>query len=268
MKWVKSARKWMMVSLAVSICFFALAAGAFAYQESEVTAWKVSGEITVDGNLDEWNKSSFITLNQEGQLFRDANQWFGESDFSAQVYLMWDEDNLYIAAEVNDDTPFMYREGFPPDLADSLAFYFGLDPNADPNRTEYLPTDFRIVLILDDFMFNTCIDRTMLADPMGIETIGDYGDDQAFEGYEAAIASSGKSYTFEAKIPWVNFSSDQIPVFTPAAGVQIGFNAEATDLDFPCPGVATPGICWTGSGNCSSNPSQWGVLIFKDGGLQ
>lgn len=32
--------------------------------------------------------------------------------------------------------------------------------------------------------------------------------------------------------------------------------------------ITTPGLCWTGSASCSSDPSQWGVLIFRDGGLQ
>lgn len=269
MKWVQVKNKWMVLTLAMVICVFSASSGILAYQGEEVTAWKLSGEIKIDGKLDEWDKTSYVSLNRVEQIWRDANQWTDESDLSARVFLMWDEENLYVAAEVADDTPFMYREGFPPDLADSLTLYLGLAPTADPQRTSYLPTDFRIVLILDDYLFNTCIDRTMVADPMGIHTIGDYGEEQAFVGYEAAIAKAGnKNYTFEAKIPWINFSSDQIPVFTPADGVQIGFCAEMSDLDFPCPGVATPGICWTGSGTCNSNPSEWGVLIFRDGGRQ
>jgi hypothetical protein len=267
--WVRSKTNLLVHLIAAGVLFCAFTSGALAYHDSSVIAWKATGEIAVDGNLDEWNKVSFVRLDREEQLFRDANQWFGESDLSASVYIMWDETNLYIAAEVIDDTPLMYREGFPPDLADSLILYLGFDPDADPHRTDYLPRDFRIILIIDDYYFNTCIDRSMVADPMGIETIGDYGDDQAFDGYEAAVSIiDGGSYAFEAKIPWSNFSSDQIPVFVPADGVEIGFCVEMSDLDFPCPGVATPGICWTGSGECNSNPSQWGVLTFRDGGLQ
>ena len=269
-KWINSrATKCMMKILMIGILVCVLTPGIFANQKSSVTAWRLSEEIILDGRLDEWNMTSPIILNNEEQLFRDANQWFGESDLSAHVYVMWDEINLYIAAEINDDTPFMYREGFPPDLADSLVLYFGLDPTADPHRTTYLSTDFRILLVLDDYLFNTSIDRTMVCNTLGIETIGDYGDEQAFEGYEAAIhAADRQSYVFEARIPWKNFANDQISVFIPEDGVEIGFNVEMNDLDFPCPGVATPGICWTGSGECKEDPSQWGVLTFRDGGLQ
>lgn len=255
-----------MIALSIGLLVCMLASSAAAYHDLSAIAWKVS-EINIDGDLGEWNKTSPIILNTEEQVFRDANQWFGESDLSARVYMMWDETNLYLAAEVNDDTPFMYREGFPPDLADSLVLYFGLDPTSDPERTSYCPTDFRILLILDDYLFNTSIDRTMVCDTLGLESIGDYGDEQAFQDYEAAIhVIDRESYVFEAKIPWSNFSNDKLPLFIPEDGVEIGFNVEMNDLDFPCPGVATPGICWTGSGDCQSDPNQWGVLKFRDGG--
>jgi len=38
-------------------------------------------------------------LDRDEQVFRDANQWFGETDLSAKIYVMWDDANLYIAAE-------------------------------------------------------------------------------------------------------------------------------------------------------------------------
>jgi hypothetical protein len=238
-----------------------------AYQGEPAIAWKAPDEIVIDGSLEDWNRTSPITLAFVEQVFRDANQWFGETDLSADVYVMWDVDNLYVAALVKDDTPFMYREGFPADLADSLVLYMGLDPTNDPERTGYAPTDFRVLLILDDYLFNTAIDRSMVSDTLGLDSVGEYGDEQALSGYEVVIASVDKeSYVFEAKIPWSNFSNDQIPEFVPADGLTIGFNVELNDLDFPCPGVATPGICWTGRGECINDPSQWGAILFRDGG--
>lgn len=53
----------------------------------------------------------------------------------------------------------------------------------------------------------------MVEDKAGITTIGDYGDEQALQGYEAAINAVGKDmYVFEAKIPWPNFASEEIPL--------------------------------------------------------
>lgn len=256
--------------LAALILLFVMACAVFhasAYQGELVEAWKTDGDIVIDGNLEEWNLTSSIILNRKEQVFRDANQWFGEDDLSAAVYFMWDEQNLYLAAQINDDTPYMYREGFPPDLADSIVLYFGTNPQSDPHRTSYDSSDFRVVLILDDYLFNTAIDRDMVADPGGIFTIGDYGDEQALDGYEAAIKELEKGvYVFEAKIPWSNFASDQIPLLEISEGLEIGFNVEMNDLDFPCPGVATPGICWTGSEQSRTSPSLWGRLVFRTGG--
>ncbi len=256
---------WVLILLLISLP--ALAPRTLAYREQVVEAWQVTDAIVIDGKLEDWNLSSPIVLDRAEQVFRDANQWFGETDLSARIYVMWDDANLYIAAEINDDTPFMYREGFPPDMADSIVLYFGTDSASDPNRASYVSSDFRVVLILDDYYFNTAIDREMVEDKAGITTIGDYGDEQALEGYEAAINAVGKEvYVFEAKIPWSNFASEELPLIKISDGLEIGFNVEMNDLDFPCPGVATPGISWIGSGQSSTDPSHWGKLIFKTGG--
>ena len=69
--------------------------------------------MTIDGNLGEWNTESAAVMNTAEQVVRDVGQWTDESDLSVQAYLMWDEDNLYLGATILDDTPFMYREGFP-----------------------------------------------------------------------------------------------------------------------------------------------------------
>jgi hypothetical protein len=153
-----------MVVLTVGIVMGMASPQIVAYQGEPAKAWRAYSGIAINGDLEEWNKTSPISIKMEKQLFRDANQWFGETDLSADVYVMWDAHNLYIAAVVNDDTPFMYREGFPADLADSLVIYMGLNPASDPVRTSYDPTDFRVLLILDDYLFNTAIDRSMVSD--------------------------------------------------------------------------------------------------------
>ena len=116
---------WVLILLLISLP--ALAPRTLAYREQVVEAWQVTDAIVIDGKLEDWNLSSPIVLDRAEQVFRDANQWFGETDLSARIYVMWDDANLYIAAEINDDTPFMYREGFPPDMADSIVLYFGTE---------------------------------------------------------------------------------------------------------------------------------------------
>lgn len=238
------------------------ASACLAYTDDVVICRRLAGNAVIDADLGEWDTTSPIVLDSKNQLVRDASQWTGTEDLSAHVYVMWDEASLYLAARVQDDTPFMYREGFPPDLADAIVLQFGTDPNSDPNRKSYDPTDFRLTMIIDDYLFNTGLDREMVAEKRGLDTRGDGGDEQILEGYEYAVAEVDGGYVFEARIPFANFSNDRLPLLTPRNGMMIGFNISIFDLDFPCPGVATARMVWTRNAGVDTNPSTWGALTF------
>ena len=240
----------------------ALCASALAYSDNNVIAHKVATPLTIDGDLSDWDTSSAITVNTVDKVVRDVGQWTDENDCAFDVYVMWDEENLYVAANVADDTPFMYREGFPPDMADSLVLFFSVDPEADPARTAYTATDFRLTQIIDDYDFCNGIDREMIEDNAGFETVGDDGCDQVLEGFECALTETDNGYVYESKIPLANFANDNIPRLVPADGVTIGFEVGMFDLDFPCPGVATVRMQASGSDEVDTNPSLWGTLTF------
>lgn len=260
----KNLKGRMLLSILALVLTLSMCAGALAYSDSNVTAYKASGTITIDGDLSEWDTTSAVTANTEQQAVRDVGQWTGPEDCSFDVYTMWDEDNLYLAATVLDDTPFMYREGFPPDMADSLVVFFSTDPDADPGRTEYTANDFRLTQIIDDYDFCNGIDRDMIADNKGFETVGEDGDLQVLEGFECADAEIEGGYTFECKIPWSNFANENIARLVPETGMTIGFECAMFDLDFPCPGVATVRMEACGSEDADTNPSLWGTLTFAE----
>lgn len=92
---------------------------------------------------------------------------------------MWDEENLYLGVDIKDDTPFVYREGFPLDELDAIIFFLSTNPDADPARTAYEATDWRWTTSVEDYYgdwFNY-IDRSMVADNKGYDTVGEYGDE-------------------------------------------------------------------------------------------
>lgn len=251
--------KWVgWVGLALALGFVGL-----AQDTPEASAWQVTEPVTVDGSLEEWNKSAPVTISKASQLTLGGYLWGGSYDLSATIYLMWDADNLYIGAEIQDDVPFTARPGFKPDEADSIGIYLSTNPAADPGREAYEPTDFRILLMTDGYDFYTAIDRDMLQDPMGIETGGMYGDEQVIEGYEAAVVETRRGCVFEAKIPWSALASELIPKFTPEPGVKVGFDLEINDIDMPCPGVESKSMAWTGSSAIRTSPAEWGVLVFQ-----
>lgn len=244
-------------------CILVPAVTAVADEKPNLDAHKAPGEVVIDGSLDEWILDSSADITEKEQLVRDEGQWTDASDLNLKVYAMWDEDNLYLAGSIMDDTPFMYREGFPPDMADSLVVFICTDPGADPERTEYVAEDFRVTMVIDDYYFNTGIDREMIADNKGFETVGEDGDDQVLDGYECAVEEVDGGYTFEMVIPWENFSNDEIPVFVPEDGTVTAFEVGMFDLDFPCPGVATARMQWAGgSMDVDINPSLWGTITF------
>jgi len=231
----------------------------------EITAWKATTPIKIDGSLEEWNTSSPIKISQNSQLILGDYLWGGSYDLSAVVYIMWDDDYLYIGAEVQDDVPFTARPGFKPDDADSIGIYISTNPNADPKRTKYEPTDFRILLMTDGYEFYTAIDRDMIANRMGIETAGMYGDEQVILGFEAAVTVTRRGYILEAKIPFAALSNESLPKFVPQDGLKIKFNVELNDIDMPCPGIGAKTMAWVGSAAIRTNPSEWGFLVFKSG---
>lgn len=253
-----------LVLAVILVLMLGLCTSASAYSGQQIEAAKAPGEVAIDGDLSEWDTSSPMTANTMEQVVRDPGQWTDAGDCSFEVYAMWSDENLYLAAKVLDDTPFMYREGFPPDMADSLVVFFSTDPGADPERAEYAKCDFRFTQIIDDYDFCNGIDRDMIADNAGFETVGEDGDEQVLAGFECAVQELEGGYTFECVIPWSNFSNENLPALKPEAGTSIGFEIGMFDLDFPCPGVATVRMQASGSEEVDANPSLWGTLTFVE----
>ena len=276
MKHFNWARRAAALALSLGMLFCA-ASTAAAYGGNELIAPKAK-DVVIDGNLDDWDLSRSLKINAENQITDQIEHWDGEEDCSVELYAMWDEENLYLAADIKDDTPFVYREGFPLDELDAVILFLSTNPDADPERTAYEATDWRMVQSADkykdEYDFFNYIDRSMVADPMGWETQGEYGDEQVFDDYEAAIATVDGGIVWESKIPLHNLSNEQIAQLVPAAGMSVGFDLSILDVDLPCPGIhslrmqssanldgkdRSPSVY-----NVDENPSLWGTLTFVD----
>ena len=252
--------------LILALALTMLAAPALAEQPT-ATAYKATEPIVIDGNLDDWNTSSPIVINTEEQVIRDVSFWQGENDLSATVYVMWDEENLYLAADVNEDTPYGAIEMLPLDGEDNFKVYISTDPAADPARTSYGTNDFLLYLIVDNGYWDTAFDRTMVEKDLleRFTTKGMDGGEDVLTGYEKASVLTTTGFIYEAVIPWSNFSNSRIPVYTPAAGDTVNFDFAITDISYPCPGTDyIPQMAWTGTLDINTDPSLWGRLTFAD----
>ena len=269
--WMKKA-----AAAVMALGLMTTSVAALAAEDVNLEAPK-AGVVTIDGKLDEWDLSRTIKVNKEEQITDQIEHWDGEADCSVDVYAMWDEENLYLGATIKDDTPFVYREGFPLDELDSIILFLSTNPDADPARTAYEATDWRLVMSAEDyygdwFLF---VDRDRVADPQGYETMGEYGDELAsdtFENFEAAFQRVDGGATYEIRIPLSNLANDQIAQLAPQAGMTLGFDFSILDVDLPCPGIHS--LRMQASSNqtgrdrkpemhdVDNNPSLWGTLTL------
>ncbi len=255
-------KKWMNMT-ALALALLLLTVPAMAEQPTAI-ANQVVNPIVIDGSLDEWNLTSPIVVEQEAQVVRDLVFWNGALDASAKYYVMWDAEYLYLAGDVNEDSPFGALEMLPLDGEDNIELYLSVNPADDPNRTAYSSTDFKVFLVMDGYYWDTAIDRSMVEDRQRFVSKGLDGGENVLEGYECASQFSTTGFIYEAKIPWSCFSNNKIAPYTPQVNDTINFNILMTDIGYACPGTEyIPQLAWTGDLNINTNPSLWGRLTFQ-----
>ena len=269
-------KKWMTIVIAV-LAVLALALPAAAEDRPNITAHKADS-IVIDGNLGEWNLDSPAVVEDASQLIKDAHMWKGADDLSAKFYLAWDEENLYIAADVTENTPLGAIEMLPIDGEDNIILYISTDPASDPERETYGTNDFMIYFIQDDNgMLGTAVDRSMLPKDVmksvRYKSIGLDGGENVLPGYECAVEKTVTGFTWEAVLPWSALSMENekqdkkcsLERYTPAAGDVLGVDFSITDIDYPCPGTEyIPEMAWTGTAKIKAVPAQWGTVTLAD----
>ena len=231
-----------------------------------ITAHKANG-IVIDGSLEDWNLDSPAVVEDPSQVIRDVVFWQGPNDCSAKFYLAWNEDNLYIAADVTEDTPLGAIEMLPIDGEDNLKLYISTDPSADPARTEYGTNDFLVYFVMDEGYWDTAIDRSMVPKDarQRFVSVGMDGGESVLDGYECAVQMTVTGFTWEAVVPWACFSNKKIEVYTPAAGDVLLCDFAITDISYPCPGTEyIPQLAWSGNLKINQDPSLWGTVTLAD----
>lgn len=104
-------KKIVSMLLALTV-LLSLTSTALAYSEKNLEAPK-AGEVVIDGELSEWDTSKCLRIDSDNQIVDQIEHWDGEADCSVEVYAMWDEENLYIAMKVMDDTPWFTGKASP-----------------------------------------------------------------------------------------------------------------------------------------------------------
>ncbi|MBQ8161718.1 MAG: hypothetical protein IJ083_13360 [Clostridia bacterium] len=250
----------------LAVMMISISAMALADERPNITAYKASG-VTIDGDLSDWNLESPAVVDSEAQIIRDGNMWAGANDCSAKFYLSWDEENLYFAADVTEDSPLGAIEMLPIDGEDNLKLYISTNPAADPERTAYDTNDFLVYFVMDEGYWDTAVDRSMVDKDLRQRYVskGMDGGESVLDGFECAVQMTTTGFTWEAIVPWTNFANNKIEVYTPAAGDTLSVDFAITDISYPCPGTDyIPQLAWTGSALINTNPSLWGSVTLAD----
>ena len=269
-------KNWMKIAAVVMALLVLTTSAVAEATRPGIFAHKADG-IVIDGSLEDWNLDSPAVVADASQLIKDGHMWKGANDLSVTFYLSWDEENLYIAADVTEDTPLGAIEMLPIDGEDNLILYISTDPAADPERTAYGTNDFMIYFVMDEGFWDTAVDRSMLPKDVSksvrYKSMGMNGGENVLPGYECAINKTVTGFVWEAKVAWADLSKENengdkkcsLEVYTPAVGDVLSCDFSITDIDYPCPGTEyIPEMAWTGNLKIKTNPSLWGSVTRVD----
>jgi len=163
----------------------------------------------IDGDLSDWNLEAMTpaVLDVVEQLHSGQDSWDGPVDCGGDFYLLWDDENIYIAVVVKDDKLSMNKSGGDIWNADAIEVLFST-LNAVPPHDEHYQYGFNA----NDQKFNWCnMDGAGNSEP-------DY--------LQIASSVTADGYICEASI-----SYGQMPSLDFSVGNTIGFHPVFDDTD-------------------------------------
>ena len=196
----------------------------------------------IDGTWQGWERAQSLNADQQNQVGQPIGgvPWNGPDDLSGKIMTMWDEQNLYVGLQVNDNVFFAQK---PPNmmfLNDAVELGFELDHRLSG------ASQLRQFVLGKSTEGNTLF-RHMPSPAMAI----------ALSKNSLIIRPGEKSgeMIYQLALPW-----SALDGFIPRPGRQIGFGVIIDDSD------AKPNdrkfISWFGGGISSKQPQELGDLIF------
>lgn len=267
----------MNVSPRLPLPFLALAVAALLAPDArasgrgrhkQIYATPAPGEITVDGDLEDWDLSGQI-LSYVVPETQDMQ--------SARTAMMYDGDALYVSGIVRDTSPMMNRHDPKTDAdkawdADVCQIFFGADPDAawplhfssfDPQHKSVDAGTMMLWYFTDRQEPCLAVFRAMgFNKPMrpdlganGVIPPGEFSG--AFRRQE-----DGGGYTFEYRIPWAVMGMKRTPKANDIIPLSLAVFWSRPDGLKTAGGAAWAYDVMNGSGFSFQNANVWGKLIL------
>ncbi|MBK8448173.1 MAG: CHAT domain-containing protein [Micropruina sp.] len=176
-----------------------------------LTAVRAATPLTIDGSTDDW----------QWQLVARADQRIaGSSTATGDIYLMWDDQALYLLAQVTDPTPL------PPDATQPSKVYRGdsVILELGPDKRRLTPAD--LARPVDAYyMFGLPVDGTPVIGILGPNAKGtSFESPRDSRTLDAAIGVTRTGYVLEARIPWATTQLNGV-----AAGAVFAANVQVSE---------------------------------------
>jgi len=196
------------------------------------------GTPDIDGDLSDWNLRAMTpaVLDVEEQIHTGAENWDNAEDCSGEFYLLWDDEYIYMAVVVKDDSLSMTKTGGDIWNADAIEVFFSTT-NAVPPHDEHYQYGFNA----NNQKWNWCnMDGDGSREP---------------EYLQVASSLTPEGYICEAAIEYGKMLSLEF-----VSGNTIGFHpviddTEATDREIQ--------ITWTGR-EAHDQSLGYGHITFSD----
>jgi len=222
------------------------------------------GEVTIDGNLDDWDLSGAILM------FMDEAS---KATYSVRGAMMYDTNALYIAAHVKDPTPMINNYAFGGEVnmswnADAIQIMLIANPEirsqvSTQGGPKMPPEEQKFVNLL--WMWYSTQDKA--AGYFSFYTLGFQDPTLNPPGVNGAYAKDedGKGYRMEYRIPWPVLRAPR--ALTGGDSIQCSWqlhwgNQQGTGVRCGMTDVRDP----TGGDLGYMGPKSWGIAVFEKAG--
>lgn len=197
----------------------------------------------VNGDLAEW---TFLVY-PVGEANFGRENWQGANDLSALWNIAWDEEYLYVAIKVKDDTFVQQATGENIFKGDSLELWIDTDRAGDANTPTLNGDDFQLGLSPGDLTGPTVLPEAYLWFPKE--------QARSVPGPVIATRLVEGGYNLEVAVPWTIFG------MAPHAGQSLGFALSLNDND-AAGSVQQQTQVANRRNQKLSEPNTWGILVL------